>query len=215
MEEVLADWSATAVGSIVLAAVSAVVTMRAFLGNEPLFRIPAFEIASASELLVYAGIGLVSGALSALFIRLIEEMKRRIEHLPNWKAYGLPSGGRFPDRCRRSLVSRGDGRRLRGNQQRLAWTVHVGRASLYRSRQALRDVAVLQCGNAGWHVRTGAFHRSDAGRSTGRIRPPLLAVRRRARRILHSRRHGDLFCRCLPVARSLRSSWCSKRAPAT
>src|SRR3982751_3778426 len=63
MEEVLADWSATAVGSIVLAAVSAVVTMRAFLGNEPLFRIPPFELTSRSELLVYAGIGLASGAL--------------------------------------------------------------------------------------------------------------------------------------------------------
>src|SRR3954470_23759807 len=90
MEEVLADWSATTVGSIVLAAVSAVVTMRAFLGNEPLFRIPAFEIASPSELLVYAGIGLASGALSALFIRLIEEMKKRLEHIPDWKIYGLP-----------------------------------------------------------------------------------------------------------------------------
>src|SRR3954447_19202542 len=95
MEEVLADWSATAVGSIVLAAVSAVVTMRALLGNEPLFRIPTFEIASASELVVYAGIGLISGALSALFIRLIEDMKRRIEHLPSWKVYTLPVAAGF------------------------------------------------------------------------------------------------------------------------
>src|SRR3954454_17939008 len=95
MEEVLADWSAAAVGSIVLAAVSAVVTMRAFLGNEPLFRIPAFELASASELLVYAGIGLVSGALSALFIWLIAELKKRIEHLPHWKSYTLPIAAGF------------------------------------------------------------------------------------------------------------------------
>jgi CIC family chloride channel protein len=95
MEEVLADWSANAVGSIVLAAVSAVVTMRAFLGDEPLFRIPAFEIASASELLVYAGIGIVSGCLSALFIWLIEELKKRIEHLPHWKSYTLPIAAGF------------------------------------------------------------------------------------------------------------------------
>ena len=95
MEEVLADWSANAVGSIVLAAVSAVVTMRAFLGDEPLFRIPAFEIASVSELLVYAGIGIVSGCLSALFIWLIEELKKRIEHLPSWKVYTLPIAAGF------------------------------------------------------------------------------------------------------------------------
>ncbi len=95
MEEVLADWSANAVGSIVLAAVSAVVTMRAFLGDEPLFRIPTFQIASASELLVYAGIGIVSGALSALFIRTIEEMKKRLEHVPDWKVYTLPAAAGF------------------------------------------------------------------------------------------------------------------------
>lgn len=95
MEEVLADWSATAVGSIVLAAVSAVVTMRAFLGNAPLFRIPIFAIASASELLVYAGIGLASGGLSALFIWLIEEMKKRLEHIPDWKVYVFPMAAGF------------------------------------------------------------------------------------------------------------------------
>lgn len=95
MEEVLADWSATAVGSIVLAAVSAVVTMRAFLGDEPLFRIPTFELTHVSELLIYAGIGIVGGALSALFIWLIEEMKKRIDDLPHWRHYALPAGAGF------------------------------------------------------------------------------------------------------------------------
>ncbi|MDQ2774761.1 MAG: chloride channel protein [Acidobacteriota bacterium] len=91
MEEVLADWSATAVGSIVLAAVSAVVTMRTFLGNEPLFRIPAFELAHFSELLIYAGVGVIGGALSAAFIWLIETCKKRIDELPHWRHYALPA----------------------------------------------------------------------------------------------------------------------------
>jgi CIC family chloride channel protein len=95
MEEVLADWSATAVGSIVLSAVSAVVTMRAFLGNAPLFRIPNFELAHASELLIYAGIGVVGGALSALFIRIIEIMKQRIDHYPRWRVYVFPPAAGF------------------------------------------------------------------------------------------------------------------------
>jgi CIC family chloride channel protein len=90
MEEVLADWSATAVGSIVLAAVSAVVTMRAFLGSEPLFRVPPFQIAHYSELLVYAGIGIAGGILSAFFIWLIERLKKRIHHLGSWRFYVLP-----------------------------------------------------------------------------------------------------------------------------
>ena len=91
LEEVLADWSATAVGSIVLAAVSAVVTMRAFLGNEPLFRIPPFELASASELITYLVIGVVGGALSAMFITVIELCKKRIDRLPHWREYALPA----------------------------------------------------------------------------------------------------------------------------
>ncbi len=90
MEEVLADWSATAVGSIVLAAVSAVVTMRAFLGDAALFRIPSFKLSNASELLIYAGIGVVGGVLSAFFIWLIEQMKRRVENIPHWRHYALP-----------------------------------------------------------------------------------------------------------------------------
>ena len=86
-------------GSIVLAAVSAVVTMRAFLGNEPLFRIPAFQLTHVSELLVYAAIGLVGGVLSALFIAL----HRKIEdsgstNLPHWTRYVLA--------CRRRLFHR-------------------------------------------------------------------------------------------------------------
>jgi chloride channel protein, CIC family len=95
LEEVLADWSATAVGSIVLAAVSAVVTMRAFLGNDPLFRIPTFELANASELLIYLLIGLVGGSLSALFITVIELCKKHIDKLPHWREYALPAAAGF------------------------------------------------------------------------------------------------------------------------
>lgn len=95
MEEVLADWSANAVGSIVLAAVSAVVTMRAFLGDQPLFRIPTFTIASASELVVYAGIGIFGGCLSSLFIWLCEELKKRIEHVGQWRVYSFPVAAGF------------------------------------------------------------------------------------------------------------------------
>jgi chloride channel protein, CIC family len=95
MEEVLADWSATAVGSIVLAAISAVVTMRSFLGDQPLFQVPVFELANVSELLIYAAIGLVGGALSALFIAFIENVKPRLARIPHWRHYALPIAAGF------------------------------------------------------------------------------------------------------------------------
>jgi CIC family chloride channel protein len=95
MEEVLADWSATTVGSIVLAAVSAVVTMRAFLGNEPLFRIPVFQLTHASELLIYGVTGVVGGLLSALFIAALKKAKTDLDELPHWRRFVMPAAGGF------------------------------------------------------------------------------------------------------------------------
>lgn len=84
MEEVIASWSAGVVGSIVLAAVSAVVVVRWFLGNEPLFRVPVFQMAQPRELFIYAVIGVAGGLLSAAFIKLIEALRTRLERLPTW-----------------------------------------------------------------------------------------------------------------------------------
>ncbi|MCL5746625.1 MAG: chloride channel protein [Acidobacteria bacterium] len=90
MEEVVAGWSAAVVGSIVLAAVSAVVVVRWFLGNEPLFRVPHLEYVAPSDLIVYAAIGIAGGLLSALFIHLVERLHERVEHLPSWTKYARP-----------------------------------------------------------------------------------------------------------------------------
>jgi len=81
MEEVVAAWNAGVVGSTVLAAVSSVVVVRWFLGNEPLFRVPSFSLESPSELVIYAAIGVAGGLLSALFIKLIEILRGRLERL--------------------------------------------------------------------------------------------------------------------------------------
>lgn len=90
MEEVIAAWDAAVVGSILLAAVSAVVVERWFLGNEPLFRVPSFELTHPSELLVYALLGIAGGILSAVFVKLIEWLRYRLEKLPPWSRYVQP-----------------------------------------------------------------------------------------------------------------------------
>ncbi|HWB84789.1 MAG TPA: chloride channel protein [Bryobacteraceae bacterium] len=84
MEEVVAAWNAGVVGSILLSAVSAVVVTRWFLGNEPLFRVPIFELRHPSELAVYALIGVIGGLLSGMFVKLVEEFHRRRQHFPHW-----------------------------------------------------------------------------------------------------------------------------------
>jgi CIC family chloride channel protein len=83
MEEVMASWNAGVVGSIMLSAVSSVVVVRWFLGNEPLFRVPVFALQRPSELIVYAAIGVAGGLLSAGFIRLIEIHHRWLQRVPH------------------------------------------------------------------------------------------------------------------------------------
>lgn len=84
IEEVIASWNAEVLGSIVLAAVSAVVTSRWFLGNDPLFRVPSFELRHPSELFIYALIGVACGILAPLFVRTIARLRIALERLPSW-----------------------------------------------------------------------------------------------------------------------------------
>lgn len=87
IEEVIGSWNATVLGSIVLSAVSAVVVSRWFLGSEPLFRVPAFELTHPSELAVYAAIGLAAGLLGTVFVRALGLLRGRLSRVrPAWRA---------------------------------------------------------------------------------------------------------------------------------
>lgn len=84
IEEVLAGWNAGVLGSIVLSAVAAVVVLRSFLGDEPLFHVPAFTLTHPSELAVYAGIGVVCGLLGAGYLQLMLRLRARVLSVPAW-----------------------------------------------------------------------------------------------------------------------------------
>ena len=57
IEEVIGQWTAAILGSIVLSAVSAVVVARWFWGAQPMFRIPPVTLRDPRELLAYAVLG--------------------------------------------------------------------------------------------------------------------------------------------------------------
>jgi chloride channel protein, CIC family len=78
MEEVIGSWNASVLGSIVLSAVSAVAVTRSFLGDAPLFRVPAFKLTHPSELLLYAGVGLVAGLLGTVFVKVLGVLRGRM-----------------------------------------------------------------------------------------------------------------------------------------
>jgi CIC family chloride channel protein len=91
IEEVIGTWSASALGAIVLAAVSSAVVMRSFLGGEPMFRVPAYTLAHPAELLAYAVLGVVSGVLSLAFTKIIAFFRPRLRALPEWTYYFQPA----------------------------------------------------------------------------------------------------------------------------
>ncbi len=91
IEEVIGNWSAAVLGAIVLAAVSSVMVMRLFLGEEPLFRVPAYHLSHPIELLAYAVLGVMGGLCSLLFAKLIAALRPRLKALPRWSHYFQPA----------------------------------------------------------------------------------------------------------------------------
>jgi chloride channel protein, CIC family len=91
IEEVIGTWSAGVLGAIVLAAVSSVVTMRAFLGSESLFRVPPFRMAGTAELLAYVVLGVVGGAASLVFLKWIVYARPRLQAMPRWTHHLQPA----------------------------------------------------------------------------------------------------------------------------
>jgi chloride channel protein, CIC family len=91
IEEVIGTWSASALGAIVLAAVSGTVVMRSFLGSEPVFHVPPYSLAHPAELLSYVALGIVGGFLSLAFTKIIVYFRPRLRALPEWTRYLQPA----------------------------------------------------------------------------------------------------------------------------
>jgi chloride channel protein, CIC family len=79
IEEVIGSWNAGVLGSILLSAVSAVVVSRWYLGDAPLFRVPALGAVSPTDFLIYAAIGVIGGLASAFYVRLMLMLKKRFD----------------------------------------------------------------------------------------------------------------------------------------
>ncbi len=71
LEVILGEFSMGYFGIVVIAAVSASIVSRAYLGNAPAFNVPGYGLGSPAELPLYVGVGLVSGLLAVLFIKML------------------------------------------------------------------------------------------------------------------------------------------------
>lgn len=93
LEEIVGDLNAAMLGSTVLASVAATVLARSILGNEPLFSVPGYELGHPLELVAYAALGVVGGAVSVLFSRWLLRARAQFRSLPEWTIPWQPAMG--------------------------------------------------------------------------------------------------------------------------
>ncbi len=91
IEEVIGRWSAAVLGAVVVSAVSSVVVARWFLGDAPLFRVPAYTMVHPQELGAYALLGVVGGFASLVFVKLVGAVRPRLKACPGWTQYLQPA----------------------------------------------------------------------------------------------------------------------------
>ncbi|HTR34539.1 MAG TPA: chloride channel protein [Bryobacteraceae bacterium] len=93
LEEVMGDMHAPVLGSIVLSSATAWVVLHLLLGDEPLFHVPAYQLVSPLEFIVYALLGVVGGLVSVCFTKLLLLIRKRFMELPKWSEWLQPTAG--------------------------------------------------------------------------------------------------------------------------
>src|SRR3984893_4871218 len=74
LEEIMGDLHAPVMGAVVLASATSWVVLRVSLGNNPLFKVPQYQLVHPLEFGVYAVLGVVGGVVSVAFTKLLLSM---------------------------------------------------------------------------------------------------------------------------------------------
>lgn len=93
LEEIIGDLNAPLLGSTVIASVTAVVVERSILGNEPLFRVPAYHLVHPAELIAYAALGVAGGLVSLAFCKGLLGLRAGFRRLPESTRMFQPAVG--------------------------------------------------------------------------------------------------------------------------
>jgi chloride channel protein, CIC family len=93
LEEVVGDMHAPVLGSVVLASATSWAMLRLLLGNDPLFKVPNYQLVSPWEFLLYALLGVLGGLVSVGFTKLLLWMRAKFMRLPRKTAWAQPLAG--------------------------------------------------------------------------------------------------------------------------
>jgi chloride channel protein, CIC family len=82
LEEIVGDLHAPVLGSVVLAAATSWGVLRLLLGNDPLFKVPQYQLVNPWEFAIYAVLGVAGGLVSVAFTKLLLGMRERFLSFP-------------------------------------------------------------------------------------------------------------------------------------
>src|SRR5271170_7266828 len=93
LEEVVGDLHAPVLGSVVLASATSWAMLRLLLGNDPLFKVPQYQLVSPWEFGVYAILGILGGLVSVAFTKLLLTLRARFLRFPRKTVWFQPVAG--------------------------------------------------------------------------------------------------------------------------
>jgi CIC family chloride channel protein len=93
LEEVVGDLHAPVLGSVVLASATSWAMLRLLLGNDPLFKVPQYQLVSPWEFGAYAILGVLGGLVSVVFTKLLLNLRARFLKFPYHTRWFHPVAG--------------------------------------------------------------------------------------------------------------------------
>ena len=93
LEEVVGDLHAPVLGSVVLASATSWGVLRLLLGNDPLFRVPQYQLVNPWELLLYGVLGVAGGLVSVAFTQLLLRLREWFQKQPRKTVWFQPVAG--------------------------------------------------------------------------------------------------------------------------
>jgi Chloride channel protein EriC len=93
LEEIMGDLHAPVMGSVVISSATSWLVLHLILGDEPLFHVPAYQLISSWEFLIYAALGLLGGLGSVCFVKLLLFIRSRFKLLPKSTLWLQPVAG--------------------------------------------------------------------------------------------------------------------------
>jgi chloride channel protein, CIC family len=82
LEEIVGDLHAPVLGSVVLASATSWGVLRLLLGNDPLFKVPQYQLVNPWEFVIYAVLGVAGGLVSVAFTKMLLGMRQRFFTFP-------------------------------------------------------------------------------------------------------------------------------------